>query len=72
MKPYVDMLEKHALSLMNVVRKDRIANGECWCLSELADINFVDSEKQRTFHGDELELYDDCHVMIHHSRMFLS
>jgi DNA primase small subunit len=28
LKPYVDMLEKHALSLMNVVRKDRIANAD--------------------------------------------
>jgi DNA primase small subunit len=27
LKPYVEMLEKHALGLMNVVRKDRIANG---------------------------------------------
>jgi DNA primase small subunit len=35
LKPYVDMLEKHALSLMSVVRKDRLANGE-YCLSELA------------------------------------
>ncbi|KAF8504794.1 prim-pol domain-containing protein [Russula emetica] len=30
LKPYVDMLEKHALSLMNVVRKDRIANDMTW------------------------------------------
>jgi DNA primase small subunit len=29
LKPYVEMLEKHALGLMNVVRKDRIANGVC-------------------------------------------
>ncbi|KAI0282793.1 hypothetical protein BGY98DRAFT_60646 [Russula aff. rugulosa BPL654] len=28
LKPYVDMLEKHALTLMNVVRKDRIANAD--------------------------------------------
>jgi DNA primase small subunit len=28
LKPYVDMLEKHALSLMGEVRKDRLANGE--------------------------------------------
>jgi len=28
LKPYVEMLEKHALGLMNVVRKVRIANGE--------------------------------------------
>ena len=34
------------------------------------NINFVDLEKW-TFHGDELELYDDCHVMIQHSQMFL-
>jgi DNA primase small subunit len=27
LKPYVEMLEKHALGLMNVVRKDRVANG---------------------------------------------
>jgi DNA primase small subunit len=30
LKPYVEMLEKHALGLMNIVRKDRIAkNGGC-------------------------------------------
>ena len=29
LKPYVEMLEKHALSLMSEVRRDRIANGEC-------------------------------------------
>ena len=28
LKPYVEMLEKHALSLMSVVRRDRIANGQ--------------------------------------------
>jgi len=30
LKPYVEMLEKHALGLMNVVRKDRIANDMTW------------------------------------------
>lgn len=30
MKPYVDMLEKHALGLMGEVRKDRLANDMTW------------------------------------------
>jgi len=35
------------------------------------NINFVDSEQQ-AFHGDRRgRIVDDCHVMIHHSRMFL-
>jgi hypothetical protein len=29
LKPYVEMMEKHALGLMNIVRKDKLANGEC-------------------------------------------
>jgi len=30
LKPYVEMLEKHALGLMSVVRRDRIANDMTW------------------------------------------
>ncbi len=41
MKPYVDMLEKHALSLMNVVRRDRIANGECADCRNWPEVNLA-------------------------------
>ena len=36
LKPYVEMLEKHSLGLMNVVRKDRIATGGCCDCPEMA------------------------------------
>ena len=41
LKPYVDMLENHALSLMSVVRRDRIANGEFIVCRSWLGIYFV-------------------------------
>lgn len=32
LKPYVEMLEKHAMGLMGEVRKDRLANGKSFRL----------------------------------------
>jgi hypothetical protein len=42
LKPYVEMLEKHALGLMSVVRRDRIANGECAVCQNWPGIYFLD------------------------------
>lgn len=56
MKPYVDMLEKHALGLMSEVRKDRLANGESFRLFQPNDIEVLD--RHDLVNGEVR--YDDC------------